>query len=158
MQHASTSRRILTSDYQNLTSFSAHSSFFFLKNSWGNRRWLMWESYFLLKMTRWMNIYIHIWSWKLLEFGRFTYVSTWWAWMQHVSTSIFVGFNNLLLFPHTNCLLIFYLYFLFIFFSGICYNYITFFFNKLWCFDFNFLLDWGQNRRIWQLKLQYHKN
>ena len=78
MQHALTSRWTLTSDYQNLTSLFAHSSYF---ENLGNWHWLMWGSYFLVKMTRWMNIYLPIKSWKLLGFGWFTFVCTWWAWM-----------------------------------------------------------------------------
>ena len=64
------------SHYQNLTSLLAHGSI--LEKFWGNRCWSMWESYSWLKLTKWVNIYILIWSWKLLGF---TCICTWWSWM-----------------------------------------------------------------------------
>jgi hypothetical protein len=37
----------------------------------------MWGSYFLLRLTKWVNIYIPVQSWKLLGF---TCVCTRWSW------------------------------------------------------------------------------
>ena len=85
MQYASTSRWTLTLGHKDF--LRAFRPIVPILKIWGNRHWLMWESYFLLKMTRWMNIYIPIQSWKLLGFGWFTCVGTWWARMQHASTS-----------------------------------------------------------------------